>query len=142
MPSSRFPQNWPMVNLDLLPPFLPMQLCSLIWSCCLGRASRTFAKMEGYSRRLSLKERNGKILRILMKCLLNMWLSLKMASGDEGVVPPNASLQIDLELISWKVVSDINKDKKVLKKTLKEGEGYERPNDGAVVQGGYGFYSV
>jgi len=31
-------------------------------------------------------------------------------------------------------VSDITKDRKVLKKTLKEGEGYERPNDGAVVQ--------
>ncbi|XLS43211.1 hypothetical protein HN51_000076 [Arachis hypogaea] len=56
------------------------------------------------------------------------------ASGDESAVPPNASLQIDLELISWKAVSDITKDKKVLKKTLKEGEGYERPNDGAVVQ--------
>ncbi|KAL1323353.1 hypothetical protein HN51_033689 [Arachis hypogaea] len=56
------------------------------------------------------------------------------ASGDEGAVPPNASLQIDLELISWKAVSDITKDKKVLKKTLKEGEGYERPNEGAVVQ--------
>lgn len=57
------------------------------------------------------------------------------ASGDEGAVPPNASLQIDLELISWKTVSHITKDKKVLKKTLKEGEGYERPNDGAVVHG-------
>ncbi|KAI4317410.1 hypothetical protein L6164_025279 [Bauhinia variegata] len=56
------------------------------------------------------------------------------ASGDEGAVPPNATLQIDLELVSWKTVSDITKDKKVLKKTLKEGEGYERPNDGAVVQ--------
>ncbi|KAL1356835.1 peptidyl-prolyl cis-trans isomerase FKBP62 isoform X1 [Arachis hypogaea] len=57
------------------------------------------------------------------------------ASGDEGAVPWNASLQIDLELVSWKAVSDITKDKKVLKKTLKEGEGYECPNDGAVVQG-------
>ncbi|MED6186535.1 70 kDa peptidyl-prolyl isomerase [Stylosanthes scabra] len=56
------------------------------------------------------------------------------ASGDEGAVPPNASLQIDLELVSWKSVSNITKDKKVLKKTLKEGEGYERPNEGAVVQ--------
>ncbi|CAJ1938765.1 unnamed protein product [Sphenostylis stenocarpa] len=56
------------------------------------------------------------------------------ASGEEGAVPPNASLQVDLELVSWKNVSDITKDRKVLKKTLKEGEGYERPNDGAVVQ--------
>lgn len=57
------------------------------------------------------------------------------ASGDEGAVPPNASLQIDLELVSWNTVCDITKDRKVLKKTLKEGEGYERPNEGAVVQG-------
>ncbi|XLT60017.1 hypothetical protein HN873_052621, partial [Arachis hypogaea] len=51
------------------------------------------------------------------------------ASGDEGAVPRNASLQIDLELVSWKVVSDITKDKKVLKKTLNEGEGYEGHDD-------------
>ncbi|KAF3456703.1 hypothetical protein FNV43_RR01357 [Rhamnella rubrinervis] len=56
------------------------------------------------------------------------------AAGDEGAVPPNATLLITLELVSWKTVTDISKDKKVLKKTLKEGEGYERPNDGAVVQ--------
>lgn len=57
------------------------------------------------------------------------------ATGDEGAVPSNATLQITLELVSWKTVSDITKDRKVLKKILMEGEGYERPNDGAVVQG-------
>ncbi|CAJ2657475.1 unnamed protein product [Trifolium pratense] len=57
----------------------------------------------------------------------------KPSSGDDGVVPPNASLQMDLGLVSWRIVSDITKDKKVLKKILKEGEGYERPNDGAMV---------
>lgn len=57
------------------------------------------------------------------------------ADGDEGAVPPNATLQISLELVSWNTVSDVTSDKKVLKKILKEGEGYERPNDGAVVQG-------
>ncbi|XP_022137935.1 70 kDa peptidyl-prolyl isomerase-like [Momordica charantia] len=56
------------------------------------------------------------------------------AAGEEGAVPPNATLKITLELVSWKAVIDITKDKKVLKKTLKEGEGYEQPNDGAVVQ--------
>lgn len=54
--------------------------------------------------------------------------------GDEVAVPPNATLQITLELVSWKTVSDVTNDKKVLKKILKEGEGYESPNDGAVVQ--------
>ncbi|KAF5941933.1 hypothetical protein HYC85_019575 [Camellia sinensis] len=54
--------------------------------------------------------------------------------SEECAVPPNATLQINLELVSWKVVSKITNDKKVSKKILKEGEGYERPNDGAVVQ--------
>ncbi|KAK9057911.1 hypothetical protein SSX86_022750 [Deinandra increscens subsp. villosa] len=58
----------------------------------------------------------------------------KQASGDEGGVPAIATLQITLELVSWKTVSDITKDRKVIKKILKEGEGYERPNEGAVVQ--------
>ncbi|KAK2971421.1 hypothetical protein RJ640_025371 [Escallonia rubra] len=55
------------------------------------------------------------------------------ASGDGGAVPPNAPLQIALELLSWKTVSHITDDKKVIKKILKEGEGYEKPNEGAVV---------
>lgn len=59
------------------------------------------------------------------------------ASAVEGGVPPNANLLINLELVSWKTVSDVTRDKKVLKKILKEGEGYERPNDGAVVQGNW-----
>lgn len=59
----------------------------------------------------------------------------KPASGKEGGVPPNAALQIALELVSWKTVSEITDDKKVIKKILKEGDGYERPNDGAVVKG-------
>ncbi|XP_030532634.2 peptidyl-prolyl cis-trans isomerase FKBP62-like [Rhodamnia argentea] len=58
----------------------------------------------------------------------------KPASGDEGAVPPNATLQIKLELVSWKTVSEVTDDKKVIKKILKEGEGYEKPNEGAVVK--------
>jgi len=58
----------------------------------------------------------------------------KPAHGDEGSVPPNATLEITLELVSWKTVSEVTDDKKVIKKIVKEGEGYERPNDGAVVK--------
>ncbi|CAL9122294.1 unnamed protein product [Musa textilis] len=58
----------------------------------------------------------------------------RQASGDEGAAPPNATLHIDLELVSWKTVTEIGNDKKIIKKILKEGEGYERPNDGAVVK--------
>ncbi|XP_066350948.1 70 kDa peptidyl-prolyl isomerase [Miscanthus floridulus] len=56
------------------------------------------------------------------------------AAGEEGDVPPNATLVIDLELVSWKTVTEIGDDKKILKKVLKEAEGYERPNEGAVVE--------
>uniref|UniRef100_A0A0C9QRE4 peptidylprolyl isomerase n=1 Tax=Wollemia nobilis TaxID=56998 RepID=A0A0C9QRE4_9CONI len=56
------------------------------------------------------------------------------AIGDEAAVPPSATLTINLELVSWKVVDEITDDKKVLKKILKQGEGYEKPNDGAVVK--------
>ena len=59
----------------------------------------------------------------------------KPASGDQGAVPPNATLHITLELVSWRTVSELTDDKKVIKKILKEGEGYERPNEGAVVTG-------
>ncbi|KAK8451533.1 hypothetical protein SEVIR_6G226300v4 [Setaria viridis] len=56
------------------------------------------------------------------------------AAGEEGAVPPNATLLVDLELVSWKTVTEIGDDKKILKKVLKEGEGYERPNESAVVK--------
>ncbi|XP_019175212.1 PREDICTED: peptidyl-prolyl cis-trans isomerase FKBP65-like isoform X2 [Ipomoea nil] len=56
------------------------------------------------------------------------------ATSEERDVPPNASLQINLELVSWKTVSEVTNDKKVLKKTIKEGEGYQLPNDCAVVK--------
>ncbi|XP_049406973.1 peptidyl-prolyl cis-trans isomerase FKBP62-like [Solanum stenotomum] len=58
----------------------------------------------------------------------------KPASGDGGAVPPNVTLQISLELVTWKTVSSVTDDKKVIKKILKEGEGFEKPNAGAVVK--------
>lgn len=58
----------------------------------------------------------------------------KSSAGDGVEIPPNATLQIDVELISWKTVSDIIHDKKVLKKILKEGEGYDRPSEGTSVK--------
>lgn len=56
------------------------------------------------------------------------------ASGNEGAIPPNATLEINLELVSWKTVTEVTNDKKVIKKIIKEGEGYERPNDGTVAK--------
>lgn len=57
------------------------------------------------------------------------------ASGDEGAVPPNSTILVELELVSWKTVTEIGDDKKIIKKILKEGEGYDKPKEGAVVTG-------
>ncbi|GJS79756.1 peptidyl-prolyl cis-trans isomerase FKBP62-like protein [Tanacetum coccineum] len=58
----------------------------------------------------------------------------ELASGNECVVPSNATIQITLGLVSWKIVYEVTTDNKVSKKILNEGEGYERLNDGAVFQ--------
>lgn len=57
------------------------------------------------------------------------------ASGEEASVPPNATLHINLQIVSWKTVTEIGNDRKILKKILKKGEGYEHPNECAIVRG-------
>nr|XP_018625121.1 peptidyl-prolyl cis-trans isomerase FKBP65-like isoform X2 [Nicotiana tomentosiformis] len=54
--------------------------------------------------------------------------------GVENGMQPNLNLTIHLELISWKTVVDVTGDKKVLKKLIKAGEGYDRPNEGSLVK--------
>ncbi|RVX04994.1 Peptidyl-prolyl cis-trans isomerase FKBP65 [Vitis vinifera] len=53
----------------------------------------------------------------------------------DGAIPPNSNLIICLELISWKSVIDIMGDKKVLKKIMKVGEGFDRPSEGSLAKG-------
>nr|CAD1820641.1 unnamed protein product [Ananas comosus var. bracteatus] len=49
-------------------------------------------------------------------------------------IPPNAILNIDIELVSLKPVVDVTGDMKVIKKILRAGEGTRRPRDGETVQ--------
>lgn len=55
----------------------------------------------------------------------------KPAHHDEGSVPPNATLQIILEFVSWK---EGPKEGPFRKMVLKEGEGDDCPNEGALVK--------
>lgn len=58
------------------------------------------------------------------------------AFGDEGkgdALPGGTPVAIVLSLLSWKKVERVEKDGSIMKKTLREGEGYERPNEGASV---------
>eukprot|EP00898_Chlorokybus_atmophyticus_P000263 jgi/Chlat1/1237/Chrsp115S00751 len=55
------------------------------------------------------------------------------AEGAEGV-PTDATIMVEAQLQSWKKVEAITPDEKVMMKVLKEGEGYQTPNEGAKVQ--------
>eukprot|EP00271_Cylindrocystis_brebissonii_P015505 TRINITY_DN38413_c0_g1_i1.p1 TRINITY_DN38413_c0_g1~~TRINITY_DN38413_c0_g1_i1.p1 ORF type:complete len:597 (-),score=203.22 TRINITY_DN38413_c0_g1_i1:734-2524(-) len=59
------------------------------------------------------------------------------AEDGLAAVPPSETVKIDLELVSWKSVEKVTDDEGVMKKVLVEGEGYEKPNDGAKVTGRY-----
>lgn len=78
--------------------------------------------------------KKGEEVKLTVKPLYGFGETGKPADGDKVAVPPNATLEIKLELVSWKTVFEVIEDKMVIKKITKEGQGYKRPKDGADVK--------
>ncbi|QCD97091.1 peptidyl-prolyl cis-trans isomerase FKBP65-like [Vigna unguiculata] len=79
--------------------------------------------------------RKGEVAELAVRLFYGQSQNSYMITELDAVLPPDSNLtSIELELVSWKVVTDVTGDKKIMKKIKKVGEGFDRPNEGSQVK--------
>ncbi|KAJ6700187.1 PEPTIDYLPROLYL ISOMERASE [Salix purpurea] len=78
--------------------------------------------------------RKGEKAELAVKLSYGFIQKGNLAPDIESNIPPDSSLTIQLELVSWRSVTAVTDDKKVLKKIVKAGEGFDRPAEGSRVK--------
>ncbi|XP_073157822.1 70 kDa peptidyl-prolyl isomerase-like [Henckelia pumila] len=78
--------------------------------------------------------RKGEEAELLVKFSHGLRHSKNEMPIEGDTVSPYSNLIIRVELISWRSVVEIDGDKKILKKLMKTGEGFDRPNEGSRVK--------
>ncbi|XP_058087530.1 peptidyl-prolyl cis-trans isomerase FKBP62-like [Magnolia sinica] len=73
------------------------------------------------------------------KAELSVKFSYVVKNGNKTIrsglqILPNSNLTVDIELVSWKSVIDVIGDDKVVKKIMREGDGYDHPGEGSKVK--------
>ncbi|TKY62748.1 Peptidyl-prolyl cis-trans isomerase FKBP65 [Spatholobus suberectus] len=79
--------------------------------------------------------RKGEVAELAMRFFYRLSQNSNRTTELDGCLPSDSNLSsIKLELVSWKIVTDVTGDKKILKKIKKVGEGFDRPNEGSQVK--------
>ncbi|XP_068658160.1 70 kDa peptidyl-prolyl isomerase-like [Aristolochia californica] len=77
--------------------------------------------------------RKGEIAELSVKYSYGLEQNGNGALKNDFQVPTCSELIVDIELVSWKSVIDVTGDRKVVKKVIKVGEGYDSPSEGSLV---------
>ncbi|KAF3442184.1 hypothetical protein FNV43_RR16100 [Rhamnella rubrinervis] len=78
--------------------------------------------------------RRGEEAELAVKLSYGFREDVNGRTNVDSSIPPASNLTIQVQLVSWKSVVDITRDRKVVKKIIQGGEGFDCPDDGSIVK--------